>query len=225
MDSDSKTKKPSLQEALDRVRAVVRAVASGDLSHEAELGFPEDHPIGALSLGVNSMIEALREARAASTAHLEQLEQQIATIEAQRRAIRELSTPIIEVWNSVLCLPIVGVLDSARAADITRELLQAVVDRTASYVIIDVTGIQVMDTTTTDNFMRLAKAVTLLGAECVLSGVNPNVAHTMVQMGVELANVKCYRNLRDALRAHVRPVAVPMAAQPAPAAVAGGREE
>ena len=194
----------NLQRALRHLTDVVKAVAAGELEQRASVSQPEDHPVGALAAGVNSMVEALSAARSEADSHLGELEERLATIETQREAIRELSTPIIEVWKGVLCMPVVGILDSMRASEITSELLHAIVDRGASYVIIDITGIEVMDTNTTDHFMRLARAVRLLGAECVLSGVNPSVARTVVEMGMELADVKSHRNLRGALSAYVR---------------------
>ena len=203
----------AIDEALVHVRQIVAAVRDGDLSGEARLSFPDDHPLGALALGVNSMFSSLRRAREASTDHLQQIEHQIATIDAQREAIRELSTPIIEVWRSVLCLPIVGVMDSARAGEITHQLLATVAERGAAFVIIDITGIQVMDSGTTDNFVRLARSVTLLGAECVLSGINPTIAKTLVDMGVDLADLKTHRSLRDALRHYVKALSRTSAAE------------
>jgi len=98
-----------------------------------------------------------------------------------------------------LCLPVVGVLDSSRSADMTDALLRAIVERRARCSIIDITGIEVMDTGTADHFIRMAKAVRLLGAECVLTGLNPGIAQTIVDMGVDMAGVVTHRSLRDAL--------------------------
>lgn len=193
----------SIEASLAHVRDVVMGVAQGDLSREAAVEHPDTHPLGALAQGVNSMIEALRAARGEADSRLSELEDNIRTIQAQREAIRELSTPIIEVWRGVLCVPVVGVMDSVRAAEITDELLQAIVDRGTQYVIVDITGIEVMDTNTTDHFVRLAKSVTLLGAECVISGLNPNVARTVVEMGVDISTVRSHRSLRQALRWYV----------------------
>jgi len=193
-----------LKSALRHLTEVVKAVGEGELDRRATVKQAEDHPVGALAFGVNSMVEALSSARSEADKQLGQLEERLATIEAQREAIRELSTPIIEVWKGVLCMPVVGILDSMRAGEITTELLHAIVDRGAAYVIIDITGIDVMDTNTTDHFMRLARSVRLLGSECVLSGVNPSVARTVVEMGMELADVKSHRSLREALAEYVR---------------------
>jgi rsbT co-antagonist protein RsbR len=186
------------------ILSVLRAVGVGDLSQRLELPFPDTHPVGALAASVNSMIEALSEAQETSSAYFQQLSQQIDTIERQREAIRNLSIPIIEVWAGVLCAPVVGVLDSVRAADVTSSLLEAVVQKKARHAIIDVTGIEVMDTQSADHFLRMARAVTLLGARCALSGVHPNIARTIVHMGVELQGLRSYRTMREALRVCVR---------------------
>jgi rsbT co-antagonist protein RsbR len=85
----------------------------------------------------------------------------------------------------------------------TSALLNAVVEKKATFAIIDITGIDAMDTGATDHFLRMARAVRLLGADCVLSGVNPNVARTVVHMGIDLAGIQTHRTLREALQSHV----------------------
>ena len=105
----------------------------------------------------------------------------------------------MEVWEGILCLPVVGIMDSSRSADMTDALLKAVVSTRARCTIIDITGIEVMDTSTADHFIRMAKAVRLLGAECVLTGINPQIAQTIVHMGVDMEGVTTHRSLRDAL--------------------------
>lgn len=129
-----------------------------------------------------------------------ELAEKLATIEQQQSAIRELSTPIMEVWDGILCLPIVGIMDSTRSADMTDALLKAVVGTRARATIIDITGIEVMDTHTADHFIRMAKSVRLLGAECVLTGINPQIAQTVIHMGLDMADLVSHRSLRDALQ-------------------------
>jgi rsbT co-antagonist protein RsbR len=184
--------------------SALREAESGELSVRVDLPLPETDPIGALASAVNFMIESLAERREQTLSFQHELEAQISTIEKQRAAIRELSTPIIEVWSGVLCVPIVGVLDSSRASEMTSALLTAIVDKKAEFSIIDITGIDAMDTRATDHFLRMARAVRLLGAECVLSGVNPAVARTITHMGVDLDGIKSHRSLRDALQHYVR---------------------
>src|SRR6476659_7470224 len=134
---------------------------------------------------------ALKEALAKHEVANRELEAKLETIEMQQAAIRDLSTPIIEVWAGVLCLPVVGIVDSQRRAEMTETLF-------------DITGIDVMDTKTADHFIKMAKAVRLLGAECIISGINPGIAQTLTHIGVDLTGVRTLRSLRDALQLYLR---------------------
>lgn len=192
-----------LGESSERVAAILAVLAKvgqGDYDSRLTIDMPSDHPATALYRGINDMIESLSIAQQRSAAFRRELEEKLSMIEAQRAAIRELSTPIIEVWEGVLCMPIVGVMDSSRSADMMNALLQSVSDKGAEYVIVDVTGIEVMDTRTADQFIRTARAVQLLGAECVLTGINPRIAQTIVHMGLDLESVTTLRSLRSALQ-------------------------
>ena len=189
-----------LERCIQDILSLLQEVAAGDPSRRLYTRLPETHPVGALVACVNSMMDDLAAARQSAARQLRELNEKIETIERQREAIRTLSVPIIEIWSGVLCVPVVGTLDSARAADVTTTLLSTVVEKKARYAIIDVTGIEVMDTQSVDHFLRMARSVGLLGAGCALSGMHPNIALTIVQMGVELQGLKCYRNMRDALR-------------------------
>jgi len=190
-------------ERIADILLVVAGVGAGDYSTRLQSEFEGDHPMSTLYDGINQMIASLAEEQRKGSEYRKQLEEKLATIEVQRAAIRELSTPIIEVWEGVLCLPVVGVLDSTRSAEMTEALLTAIVDKKARCAIIDITGIQVMDTGTADHFLRMAKAVRLLGSNCVLTGIHPNIAQTIVHMGVELGDVITHRTLRNALQTFV----------------------
>jgi rsbT co-antagonist protein RsbR len=183
--------------------SVVRNVGRGGYETRLQTDLPDDHPLAILYEGINTMVESLEAAQARSFLYRKELEEKFSMIEAQRAAIKELSTPIIEVWEGVLCLPVVGVLDTTRSAEMTEALLGAIVEKKARCAIIDITGIEVMDTGTADHFMRMASAVRLLGANCVLTGVNPGIAQTIVHMGVDLSGMVTLRSLRSALQLFV----------------------
>jgi rsbT co-antagonist protein RsbR len=192
---------------LDRLAQVLMAlsdVAAGDYGVRLGEDLPEHNPFGALARGLNEMVHALEDARKAAESYQSDLEEKLRVIGLQQQAIRELSSPVIEVWERVLCLPVVGMVDTARSAQMTEALLREVVEKGGEYVIIDITGIEVMDTHTADHFLRMAKAVQLLGARCVLSGINPNIAQTIVHMGVDMAGIETHRSLRNALTHYVR---------------------
>lgn len=179
------------------------SVGEGDYTMQLDIREEDPGPLASLYAGINEMIESLRAEQENSMAYQAELEEKLATIEKQRAAIRELSTPVMEVWDGVLCLPVVGVMDTARSAEMTTALLQAVVKQKTRCVIIDITGIDVMDTRTVDHFMQMARAVRLLGAECVLTGVNPHIAQTVVHMGLDLSHIVTHRTLHEALQQYV----------------------
>jgi len=117
-----------------------------------------------------------------------------------KMAVQELSTPILELWEDVLALPVIGVVDSGRSAEMMERLLDEVVRSQARFVIIDLTGVEVIDTRTADHFMKLVKAVGLIGARCVLTGIRPAVAQTLVDLDVDFGSLATLRNLKHGLR-------------------------
>lgn len=124
---------------------------------------------------------------------------QEAIISAQRSTIRELSTPIIPVDEQTLIVPLIGAIDSARATQITQAILEAIGERHASDVIIDITGIAVIDTGVANHLVHTAQAASLLGAHVTLAGMSPEVAQTIVQLGVRLGQLTACSNLQTAL--------------------------
>ncbi|WP_438024020.1 PAS domain-containing protein [Sorangium sp. So ce233] len=128
-----------------------------------------------------------------------ELRDKIALIERQRAVIRALSTPIIEVWDRVLTVPMLGALDSARAGALMEDLLADVSRRGARFAILDLTGVEAMDTGTAAHLLKLVQAIRLLGAEGIITGVPPSGAKTMVALGLDLAGVTTLASLREGL--------------------------
>ncbi|WP_165774561.1 PAS domain-containing protein [Candidatus Viridilinea mediisalina] len=110
-------------------------------------------------------------------------------IEAQQHALRELSTPLLPLSNKVVLMPIIGTIDSRRASQVMETLLQGVAQHNAEIAIVDITGVQVVDTQVANAFIQSARAVQLLGAQVLLTGIRPEVAQTLVQLGVDLEGV------------------------------------
>ncbi len=129
-----------------------------------------------------------------------ELEHKIAVVEEQAAAIRELSTPVLEVWDDVLVLPVVGIVDTRRSVDIMNNLLTKIVDAQSKCVIIDVTGVEVVDTRTADYLLKVCRAASLLGSRSVLTGLSPAVAQTLVEIGADLTEIVTLRNLREGLK-------------------------
>jgi rsbT co-antagonist protein RsbR len=116
----------------------------------------------------------------------------------QQREIAELSTPVVKLWDGILALPLIGTLDSARTQVVMENLLQTIVDTEAEIAIIDITGVPTVDTLTAQHLLKTVAAARLMGADCIVSGIRPQIAQTMVHLGVEL-NVISKATLADAL--------------------------
>jgi rsbT co-antagonist protein RsbR len=120
-------------------------------------------------------------------------------LERMQTAIHELSTPVLELWDDVLALPVIGIVDSKRSAEMMERLLEEVVRRQAQFVIIDITGVELVDTATADRFIKLVTAVEYLGARCILTGVRGAVAQTLASLGVDLGTLITLRTLKHGL--------------------------
>jgi rsbT co-antagonist protein RsbR len=133
-----------------------------------------------------------------------ELREQLALTERQSATIRALATPIIQVWDDVLCLPIIGTVDSARTSEMTQALLSAISREQVRFAIVDLTGVEVVDTATADHLVQLFRAASVLGVEGILCGIRPAVAQTVVALGLNLGAIRTMRTLRDALRWCIR---------------------
>jgi rsbT co-antagonist protein RsbR len=193
------------EERIRRAESVLTRVSAGDLDQRLEFS-GEDDALSGLEIGINFMIVDLRSAAKANQEQRElliaqqrELEAKLVTIEQQSEAIRELTTPVIEVWDGVLVLPIVGVVDTRRSIDIMNNVLEKIVEKESQCVIIDITGVEVVDTRTADYLIKVFRAVNLLGSRCVLSGLSPAVAQTLIDIGADLGEIRTLRNLKAAL--------------------------
>lgn len=186
-------------------------LAEGDLSLTAEdvAKVPDRRVSSVLSalLRVSDTLAARESERVRVEEELkgavERLEEQNGLLERRQAEIAELvaelSTPIIKVWEGVLMVPLVGSIDTERAADMMHRLLSAVVRERADNVILDFTGVGSVDTSTADHFLRVIASVKLLGARGIVAGVPPAVSLAMVKLGVDLSDIVTARNVREAL--------------------------
>lgn len=115
------------------------------------------------------------------------------------RAVMEMSTPVAEIWDSVLLLPIVGIVDSRRSEDIMNAVLNAVSSRAAREFILDISGVGVVDTAVANYLIKITKAASLMGCESTISGISPAIAQTIVQLGVDVGSVRTTATMMDAL--------------------------
>lgn len=173
----------------------------------AQCGEVQEDSFGMLEEGLRVFIGELQQgqvAREQASVDLARAQREIdaklAMIEAQRAEIRVLSTPILDVWDDVLAVPLVGNLDHARTLEITDKLLQRVVETRARWSLLDLTGVEEVDATTADHLVKLARAVILVGGRCVVTGVSPSAAETFVALGQGLGDLRCLPNLKEGLR-------------------------
>jgi rsbT co-antagonist protein RsbR len=133
----------------------------------------------------------------------------------QQQELLELSTPVVTLWDGVLALPIIGTLDSERTQVVMESLLQRVVDTGAAIAIIDITGVPTVDTLTAQHLLKTVAAARLMGADCIISGIRPQIAQTIVHLGVDLGTVVTKATLADAFAIALRRLGLTVAKMPA----------
>ena len=121
-------------------------------------------------------------------------------ISRQQRELLELSTPVVELWDDILALPLVGTLDSERTQIVMESLLQKIVSTGASIAIIDITGVPTVDTLVAQHLLKTVAATRLMGADCIISGIRPQIAQTIVHLGVNLGEVTTKASLAEAFK-------------------------
>ncbi len=120
-------------------------------------------------------------------------------ITRQREQLLEVATPVISLWEGVVAVPLIGTLDSARSQVVMESLLEAIVSRRARYAILDITGVPTVDTLVAQHLMKTVAAARLMGAECIVSGIRPAIAQTIVHLGIDLGTIITRNGLADAL--------------------------
>jgi len=121
-------------------------------------------------------------------------------ITRQQDDMMELSTPVVKLWDGILALPLIGTLDSARTQVVMESLLNKILETGAGFAIIDITGVPVVDTLVAQHLLKTVSAARLMGADCIISGVRPQIAQTIVHLGVSLADVATKANMAEAFQ-------------------------
>ena len=116
------------------------------------------------------------------------------------KAMLEMSTPVTSIWDGILLLPLVGVVDSQRTHDIMDKSLSRIAETRARMFVMDISGVVTVDTAVANNFIRITQATRLMGCDCIISGISPNVARTLVELGANVGEVRTTATLRDALQ-------------------------
>ena len=122
-----------------------------------------------------------------------------AIITTQAEQLLELTTPVVKIWDGIVAVPLIGTLDSARTQVVMEKLLQALVDTGSEHAIVDITGVPAVDTQVAQHILKTVVAARLMGADCVISGIRPQIAHTIVALGIEFGDIVTKATLADAL--------------------------
>ncbi|MFT7841019.1 STAS domain-containing protein [Saccharothrix sp. BKS2] len=125
-------------------------------------------------------------------------------IKEQSEQLLELTTPVVKLWEGVLAVPLVGTLDSARTQVVMEKLLETLVETGSEYAIIDITGVFAVDTQVAQHLLKTVVAARLMGADCIVSGIRPQIAQTIVELGIEFGDITTKASLADALRHALR---------------------
>lgn len=129
----------------------------------------------------------------------------------QQQELLELSTPVVKLWDGVLAVPLIGTLDSARTQIVMESLLQMIVDTGSEIAIIDITGVPTVDTLTAQHLLKAVAAARLMGADCIISGIRPQIAQTIVHLGVDLTAVTTKSTMADAFRTALQRLGITLA--------------
>ena len=175
--------------------AALQAVRGGDMGARVSEQTIEgaDELMGQFAHTLNATIADIEH-------QIETIQRQQNTQTAMETLVRQLQTPILQLWDDVLALPVIGMVDSRRSQEMMETLLKEIVENRCKYVIIDITGVEIVDTRTADHFVKVMKSAELLGTRCVMTGIRPAVAQTLVELGVDLSSIKTLRNLQEGLR-------------------------
>jgi rsbT co-antagonist protein RsbR len=132
----------------------------------------------------------------------------------QAEQLLEISTPVVKLWDGVMAVPLVGTLDSARAQVVMERLLQALADTSSPYAIIDITGVPAVDTQVAQHILKTIVAARLMGADCIISGIRPQIAQTVVALGIEFTDIVTKSTLADALMHAMRASGIDLVRRP-----------
>lgn len=157
-------------------------------------------PVGELVQSEEELREQNRRLEQAVAARTAELAEKLRLIEAQQQEIQALSTPVLQIWDRVLALPLIGRVDAQRAAGLLEDLLRAVVETRAEHVLLDITGVPQVDAEAAGYLRDVVRAARLLGSSCALVGISPTIADSLVALEIDLAGVPVFATLQDGLR-------------------------
>ncbi len=192
------------KERIDRIEDILASVAAGDMDARIQSDIEDDFTgiEAAIDLLINDLTEELRQREKMQKDlenKLSKIQEQQKTILQQQEDLLELSSPVSKVWDNILILPVIGTLDSQRTQVMMENLLQKIVETGCTISILDITGVPTVDTQVANHLLKTVTAARLLGAECIISGISPAIAQTIVHLGIDLSVIRTKATLQDAM--------------------------
>lgn len=201
---EDKLELKDVKKRIEHIEEVLSSVAAGDLDIRIESDFEDD--LTGIEEAINILIEDLTYELKQSISmqndlqeKLKKIQEQQKTIVQQQEDLMELSSPVSKVWDNILILPVIGTLDSQRTQVMMENLLQKIVDTGCTMAILDITGVPTVDTQVANHLLKTVTSARLLGAECIISGISPAIAQTIVHLGIDLSAIKTKATLQDAM--------------------------
>lgn len=192
------------KQRIDHIEDVLSSIAAGELDLRIESDVEDD--LTGVEQAINLLIDDLTHELKKSLKMKEELEEKLNKIQEQQKTIlqqqedlMELSSPVSKVWENILILPVIGTLDSQRTQIMMENLLQKIVATGCTTAILDITGVPTVDTQVANHLLKTVTAARLLGAECIVSGISPAIAQTIVHLGINLTNILTKATLQDAM--------------------------
>ncbi len=189
----------SVTSSVRHLTETVQRITAGDLQQVVDISSKDE--IGVLAQAFNNMTAHLNSLLQREQEQRQQMEEKIQTIQTQQNAIQELSTPVIPVMDRIIVMPLVGNIDTMRARDITRTLLQGIRDHQAKVVILDITGVPIVDTGVASHLNKTIQAARLKGARTIVTGISDAVAETIVDLGIDWGEIETMRDLQTGISA------------------------
>lgn len=189
---------------IDHIEDVLSSIAAGELDLRIESEIDDD--LSGVEQAINLLIDDLTHELKKSNQMKLEMEEKLRKIQDQQKTIlqqqadlMELSSPVSKVWENILILPVIGTLDSQRTQIMMENLLQKIVATGCTTAILDITGVPTVDTQVANHLLKTVTAARLLGAECIVSGISPAIAQTIVHLGINLTNILTKATLQDAM--------------------------
>ena len=194
----------NIKTRIDRIEDILAAVAAGDL--DARVNSETEDDLSGIEAAIDLLIDDLTDELKQREKMQKEVEDKLSKIQEQQKTIvqqqedlLELSSPVSKVWDNVLILPVIGTLDSQRTQIMMENLLEKIVETGCTISILDITGVPTVDTQVANHLLKTVTSARLLGAECIISGISPAIAQTIVHLGIDLSSIKTKATLQDAM--------------------------